>query len=345
MRSALITSHGDLSNLKLVERPVPRSAPGQALVRIHYSALNHLDIFVLQGLPGMKLPLPMVPGSDFSGEIIELNRETETDLHPGDFVAIYPGTSCGRCPACRDGKEHYCRHFGIFGETQDGGHCEYISVPIKNCVRLGSAAMMKSAAAGGLTGLTAHEMLFGKANLQKEDSVLVIAANSGIGSIAIQMAKNRGCRVIATAGSDEKSDYARQLGADHVINHYGDPEWYRQIRTLTENRGVDVIIEHPGQATFSNSLKALAIGGRIVTCGASSGPHIQLDLRHLFIKQQQILGSTMGSSSTFRKVMDDIRTGALQTPIYKLYTMNDIHEAYSTLINSKQRGKILLEYP
>lgn len=352
MISAMINTHGGLSHLTLAERDIPAARPGEAIIRIHFSALNHLDLFVLEGMPGMKLPLPLVPGSDFSGTIENIcdpdGRRVSTVVHDdnsyntGDAVAVYPVTSCGECPSCRSGREHDCRHFGIYGETRDGGHCQYINVPLRNLYKLPSEDNLKAAAAGGLTYLTVHEMLINKAAAVDGETVLVLAANSGIGSAAIQMAKYLGCEVIATAGNEEKAAFARKLGADHVIDHYADTDWYKQARQITMGRGADIVIEHPGQATFSNSLRSLANGGRLVTCGAGSGPLVSFDLRHLFIKQQQIIGSTMGPKNSFFEVQRLIADKKLRPMISQEYKLSDIKTAYNDLIRGKQLGKMAI---
>ncbi|MCK5686596.1 zinc-binding dehydrogenase [bacterium] len=345
MKAAHIRSHGNISNLHIVSQEIPSPKTGQALIQIHYSALNHLDLFVLKGMPGMVLPLPMIPGSDFSGMIVEINDPDSKypDFTAGNYVSVYPGTSCGDCVPCLEGKEHYCRYFGIFGETQNGGHCEYAAIPLKNLVKLETKSQLKSAAAGGLTYLTVHEMLVHKANARPEQTVLVLAANSGIGSAAIQMAKHLGCEVIATAGDEEKAQFALKSGADHVVQHYDDPNWSDQVKEITVGKGVDIVIEHPGKATFAQSMRSLGIGGKIITCGAGSGADIKFDLRHLFIKQQQIIGSTMGSYQSFKKVQNLLMQKNIRSFIHKTYSLDYLRESYTALAGSHHQGKILIE--
>jgi len=349
MLSALIREHGGLDRLLLEEGEIPRPKAGEALLRIRYSALNRLDLFVLRGMPGMPLPLPMVPGSDMAGEIVQLGPQgrgedpAASPLKVGDPVAVYPVSFCARCAACRRGEEHLCSEFGIFGETEDGGHREYACVPLRNLVKLPSHELLPAAAAAGLTYLTVHEMLFRKISLHSEQSVLVLAGSSGIGTAAIQLAKRAGCRVIATAGSAEKEAYAAAQGADHTVNHYEDPDWFRTVRKLTDSKGVDVVVEHPGSPTFPNSLKCLARAGSLITCGAGAGPYIEMDLRHLFIKQQRIIGSSMGPLSSFIDIMTLLSEGKIQPRIHNVYSLKFVQTAYKVLTDSRHQGKLLLE--
>ncbi len=338
MRVVQIARHGGPEVLELVDRPVPVPAENLVLVKIHSAALNHLDIWVREGFPG--IPLPIIPGSDGAGVVADTGKGS-SDFKPGDKVLIQPVTYCGECSHCQAGRENFCRKFGIFGETRDGTNCEYLLVPEKNLRHVPPNLNLTEAAAFPLVAETSYTMLIRRAQLRKDETVLIWGAGSGIGSMAIQIAKWKGAYVIATAGSDRKLELATQLGADLVIDHYLE-DVDEVVRSVVGKRGVDVVFEHVGEATWDTSLKLLAKGGRIVTCGATTGARVNLDLRHLFYKQQSILGSTMGDVAGFDEILELVSDGVIKPVIDKVFTLGEIRSAHRYLARGDQFGKVLL---
>jgi len=341
MKAIRIHEHGDYRVLKIEDVPRPAPGPGEILLEMRYSALNHLDTWVRRGVPGHKFPLPITPGSDGAGIVAELG-EGVGGFEIGEAVAIAPGYSCGRCEACLEGDDHRCRRYGIYGESCDGCQCEYFVLPVSNALRIPEGLSLEEAAAIPLVFLTAWEMLTAKARLREGDTVLVQAAGSGVGSAAVQIARHFGARVIATAGSDAKLEKARELGAHETIN-YEDADFAKVVRRITEKRGVDIVVEHTGAATFAGSLRSLAAGGRIVTCGATSGAEITADLRPIFFKNLSILGSTMGRRDSLPEILRLAAEGALKAVIDRVLPMEDVAEAHRAIAERAQTGKVLLK--
>ncbi len=340
MRALRIHEHGGPEVLKFEERPEPSAGPGQVLVEIQAAGVNHLDTWVRRGVPGHHFPLPITPGADGAGVIRALGPGVE-GLAVGERVAIAPGYSCGRCEACLSGRDHYCRHYGIYGESADGTDCEFIAVAAASVLPLPPGLSVEAAAAVSLVFLTAWEMLMVKGRVTGADTVLVHAAGSGVSSAAIQIARYAGARVIATASSDEKLARARALGAQETLN-YSDPAWPQAVRALTEKRGCDLIVDHVGAATFAGSLRALAAGGRILCCGASSGPEFSADLRPIFFKNLAIVGSTMGSRGTLPRIYRLVADGTFKAVIDSVLPLADVAEAHRRLAERSQFGKIVL---
>ena len=283
MRAILIPKHGGPEVLQYAEIADPKPGSNEVLVRVHACALNHLDLWVRQGLNGVTFPLPLVPGSDIAGEVAAVG-ELAARVHIGDKVVLAPGASCGRCAACAAGRDNECRKYTVLGYGRNGGCAEYVVAPEVNVLPMPANLSFEEAAAVPLVFLTAWHMLVARARLQPGEEVLVLGAGSGVGSAAIQIGKLIGARVIATAGSGAKLDKARELGADEVINH-AQQKISDEVRRLTAKRGVDVVFEHVGTATWEQSILSLATGGRLVTCGATTGFAAQLDLRYLFARQ------------------------------------------------------------
>ena len=256
-------------------------------------------------------------------------------------MVISPGTSCGVCEPCLSGNDHYCRSYGIYGETEDGCEAEYKLVPEQNLLPKPKNLTFEEAAAVPLTFLTAWQMLVDRAQVKPGETVLILAAASGVGSVGVQIAKLHGARVIATAGDEEKFDRIRALGADHVINHRKQ-DIADEVRKLTNKRGVDIVFEHVGASTWEKSLKALAFGGRLVTCGATTGYDVKLDLRHVFIKQQQILGSTMGPKASLFKIFRLVEEKRLSPVLDRVFPFSEAPEAHLYLEGGKQFGKVVL---
>lgn len=338
MRAVLISSHGGPEVLTLTDLPDPTPAPGEALVRVKAVALNHLDIWLRRGVPGHTFPLPMIPGSEVAGviEAIEPNERWRA----GDEVLVAPGYSCGLCVACLSGNDPLCPKFGMFGETKSGGAAELLAVPVRNLLRKPAGLSFEEAAALPLDLLTAWHMLVARAQLRPGETVLVHAGGSGVGSAAIQIAKLWGATVYATAGSDEKVARSRELGADEALN-YRTSDFVAEARRLTGKRGVDIVFEHVGGETFERSLRALARGGRLVTCGATAAAEVTINLRLVFFKLLSILGSTMGSLAELQEVLKHVEAGRLRPVIDRVLPLAEVAEGHRILEAREAFGKIV----
>lgn len=340
MKAARIHQHGGPEALVLEEAPDPRIKADQALVRVRACALNHLDLWVRQGLPGVEIPMPHILGSDIAGEVVAAG-ELCWRVKPGQRVLLSPGLSCRQCEKCLAGRDNECPRYGLFGFIVDGGNAELVAAPEYALIPIPDELRFEEAAAVPLVFLTAWHMLFTRANLQAGEDVLVLAASSGVGSAAIQLAKLFHCRVIATAGGERKLDMARRLGADHVIDHY-QQDIAAEVRRITGRRGVDVAVEHVGAATWQKSVQSLAPGGRLVTCGATTGSAVSLDLRFLFARQQSLLGSFMGTLGELHQVLKFVFRGLLKPVIDGVYPLQEIRAAHQRLENKEQFGKIVV---
>src|SRR5579864_4019925 len=286
MKAARIHQHGSPEVLVCEDIPEPKIEANQILVRVRACALNHLDLWVRAGIPGMQFAMPHVLGSDIAGEVVEVGELCER-VKPGWRVLLSPGVSCRQCEQCMTGRDNMCRGYNVFGYGIDGGNAELVAVPEWTAIRIPDDLSFEEAAAVPLVFLTAWHMLVGRAGLQMGEDVLVLAASSGVGSAAIQIAKLFHCRVIATAGGDAKLAKARELGADHVIDHYKQ-DISAEVKKFTGKRGVDVVVEHVGAATWPKSLESLAPGGRLVTCGATTGGDARFDIRFLLDRKSVV---------------------------------------------------------
>ena len=340
MRCAVVREHGGLDKLLLEERSVPEPGAGQVLVRVRAAGMNHLDLWVRRGVPGHEFPLPLILGCDFSG-VVESVGSAVTDVEPGDEICAAPGVACGTCGACADGDDNLCKKYGIFGETCDGGCAEFVVIPARNALPKPANLSFEEAAAFPLAFLTAWHMLVVRCRIQPGESVLVHAAGSGVGSAAVQIAKLFSADVIATAGSNAKLDRARELGADHVIN-YRVKDFAKEVRSITGKQGVDIVFEHTGQATWEGSVRSLKWGGRLVTCGATSGFEAKFDLRMLFFKSLSFLGSTMGSRGELFTLLDHVAAGRLRPVVDRVLPLADVRKAHEAMENREQFGKIVL---
>jgi NADPH:quinone reductase-like Zn-dependent oxidoreductase len=343
MKAVVFHHHGDPSVLHYTDVPEPHLRHNEVLVRVHACALNHLDLWVRRGLPGVPIPLPHIPGSDIAGVVEKIGPEAQS-VYVGEKVVLAPGITCGKCPACLSGNDNLCPHFTNLGYMMDGGCAEYVRCPDVNCFPYPDDLEWAHAAAVPLVFQTAWHMLIHRAQLQPGETVLVLAAGSGVGSAAIQIAKFFGAYVIATAGNDEKLAKAKEIGADQVI-HHGVMPISKEVRRLTGNRGVDVVVEHVGTATWDHSVKSLANGGRLVTCGATTGYDAKIDLRFLFTRQLSILGSYMGTKGELRMVLKLVAQGRLKPIVDKVWPLHDAIAAHSYLEKAKQFGKVVLTVP
>jgi NADPH:quinone reductase-like Zn-dependent oxidoreductase len=343
MKAILFHHHGDPSVLHYTDVNEPHLGPSSVLVRVHACALNHLDLWVRRGLPGVPIPLPHIPGSDMAGEVAKIGPEVHS-VYVGQKVVLAPGVTCGKCPACLSGNDNLCRDFTNLGYMVDGGCAEFVRCPEVNCLPYPDNLDWVHAAAIPLVFQTAWHMLVDRAQLQPGETVLVLAAGSGVGSAAIQIAKFFGARVLATAGNDEKLAKAKEIGADEVI-HHGIMPIAKEVRRLTHNRGVDVVIEHVGTATWEDSVKSLANAGRLVTCGATTGHEAKIDLRFVFTRQLSILGSYMGTKTELRTVLNLVARGRLKPIVDKVWPLHDCIAAHAYLEKGKQFGKVVLTVP
>jgi NADPH:quinone reductase-like Zn-dependent oxidoreductase len=340
MKCVRIHEHGGVEKLLLEEIPRPNTGPNDVIVQVKATSLNHLDIWVRQGLPGVKFPLPIIPGVDAAGVVAGLGGEVR-HVSVGDRVVVAQGISCGHCKQCLNGDDNLCKEYRLIGEHRDGADAEYISVPGRNVLRLPDSVSFESAAASALVFLTAWQMLVNKAKVQPGDDVLVVGASSGVGSAGLQIAKMLGARVIVSTSSDEKGTKLRQLGADEVIN-YRESRVLDRVRELTGKKGVEVVFDHVGVSVWEESIKALAKGGRLVTCGATSGFEAKTDLRYIFYKQLQILGSTMGRKGDLLTILNLIERGVLKPVIDRVMPLEEIRLAHQILESGKHFGKIVL---
>ena len=341
MKAVIFEQHGGPEVLKLAEVAVPKIKANEVLVEVRACALNHLDVWVRNGLPGIKIPLPHILGDDIAGVVREAG-ELVTWVNPGDEVMIQPGVSCGHCAECLAGRDNMCDDYDIIGYRRDGGYAEFVAVPGVNVIPKPKNLSWIEAAALPLVTLTAWHMLVARANVQPGEDVLVHAAGSGVGSLGIQIAKLRGARVITTASSDDKLAKAHELGADAGVNYTRD-DWPKEVKRLTNGRGVDVVFEHTGAATWPGSILSLKKGGRLVTCGATSGFDAKTDLRHVFYRHLTILGSMMGSKADLLTAMKFIASGQLRAAVDRSLPLAEARKAHELIDNRAQFGKIVLD--
>jgi NADPH:quinone reductase-like Zn-dependent oxidoreductase len=338
MKAVRIHQFGGPEVLTYEDVPDAKPRKDQVLIRVRACSMNHLDIFVRGGLPGVNLPHIM--GSDMAGEIVELG-EYVTDLKVGQRVLIAPMHFCNHCAKCVAGLQNQCRHFTVLGNGVDGGNCELFAAPRVNVIPIPDSLDFNQAASVPLVFVTAWHMLTGRAAIRPGQTVLVLGANSGVGIAAIQIAKLFHARVIATAGDDRKIERARELGADFVINHY-QQKISQEVRKITNSEGADIVIEHVGKATWEESVRSLRAGGTLVTCGATTGPKVDLDLRFLFSRQLALLGSYMGTMSELHEVLGHVFAGRLKPVIDRTFPLKEIRAAHEYLEKSQMFGKIVL---
>jgi NADPH:quinone reductase-like Zn-dependent oxidoreductase len=340
MKAARIHQHGSPEVLVYEDVPDPKIKANQILLRVRACSLNHLDLFVRAGIPGMKFAMPHILGCDIAGEVVEVGELCER-VKPGWRVLLSPGVSCRQCDQCAAGRDSFCRKYTIFGYGIGGGDAELVAAPEWTAIQIPDDLTFEEAAAAPLVFLTAWHMLVGRAKLQLGEDVLVLAASSGVGQAAVQIAKLHHCRVIATAGGEAKLAKAKELGADHVIDHYTQ-DISAEVKKFTGKRGVDVVFEHVGAATWPKSLESLAPAGRLVTCGNTTGWDVKLDLRFLFSKQWSLLGSFMGTLGDLHAVLKFVFRKDLKPVIDKVYPLSEIRAAHERLENKEQFGKVLV---
>jgi len=340
MKAVVFKQHGGPEVLEYAEAPDPTIKANEVLVEVKACALNHLDVWARAGLPGIDIPLPHILGNDIAGVVREAGSLASW-VRAGDEVMLQPGVSCGHCPECLAGRDNLCREYDILGYRRDGGYAELVTAPAVNVIPKPKGLGWEEAAALPLVTLTAWHMLVTRAKVEPGEDVLIHAAGSGVGSIGIQVAKLRGARVIATAGSDDKLARAKDLGADEVVNYTSDA-WPKEVKRLTDRKGVDVVFEHTGAATWPGSIASLKTNGRLVTCGATSGYAAQTDLRQVFYKHLTILGSFMGSKSELLAAMQFIENGTIRAVVDQTLPLSDARRAHELMEDRAQFGKLVL---
>jgi NADPH:quinone reductase-like Zn-dependent oxidoreductase len=341
MKAVIFSQHGGTEVLRYTDVPEPKAGPNDVLVRVRACALNHLDIWVRRGMPGVSIPLPHIGGSDIAGEVAAVGGEV-THIRVGERVILAPGVSCEHCERCLAGSDNECRKYSLLGYMYDGGYAEYVKAPAVNALPMPPKLSFEEAASMPLVFLTAWHMLITRAQLKPSEDVLILGAGSGVGSAAIQISKRTGARVIATAGSEAKLAKAKELGADEVIDH-SKQSISDEVKRITNRRGVDLVLEHVGQATWEQSIRSLAIGGRLVTCGATTGYEGKIDIRYLFSRNLSILGTYMGGKSELCRVMELVARGELKPVIDCVLPLQDAAAAQERLENREQFGKIVLK--
>ncbi len=340
MRAVRIHEHGGPEVLRLEDVPDPSVGPNDVRVRVRATSINHMDLWVRNGLPGVRVPLPMIPGVDAAGTVDTVGGAVE-HVKAGDRVIVAQGISCGHCIQCLRGHDNLCQAYHLIGEHRDGADAELLAVPSRNVLPLPEAIPFEDAAAVGLVFLTAWHMIVRKASVLPGETVLVHGAGSGVGSAAIQIAKLLGATVYATTSTSAKAKKAGELGADATIL-YTEKDVASEVRTLTAKRGVDVIIDHVGVDVWDLSIRSLTKGGRLVTCGATSGYEAVTDLRYVFYKQLNIIGSTMGRKGDLLTILDLVAQGKLRPVIHDVLPLDQVRRAHQIVEAKEHFGKVVL---
>ena len=340
MKALAFNEFGGPEKLRLQDVPDPKAAPGEVVVRVRACALNHLDIFVREGIPALKTPLPFWTGCDIAGDVAKVGPDV-TGLRVGDRVCVNPNLTCGRCEFCIQGEDSLCVRYGIVGEHLPGGLAELVAVSAENVLPLPAHVSYEHAASFILTNMTAWRMVVTQARVRPGEDVLILGVGGGVSSAAVQIAKLCGARVLVTSSSDAKLERARQLGADVSIN-YSKEDWESAVYEKTAKRGVDVVLENVGAQTWKQSLRSLRKGGRLVTCGATTGPIAETDIRIVFWKQIHIIGSTMANRREFNDVMRLFFAGRLKAIVDEIVPLKDGAAAQRRLAEGRQFGKIVL---
>ncbi|HEY9401084.1 MAG TPA: zinc-binding dehydrogenase [Pyrinomonadaceae bacterium] len=340
MKATIFRRHGGAEVLEYAEVDEPRIRANEVLVEVRACALNHLDVWARKGMPGIEIPLPHILGNDIAGVVREAGEVVDW-VKPGDEVLLQPGVSCGHCEHCLRGHDNLCASYDMLGYRRDGGYAQLVAAPAVNVIRKPASLSWEEAAALPLVTVTAWHMLVTRAGVQPGEDVLIHAAGSGVGSVGIQIAKLRGARVIATAGSDEKLEKARALGADDVIN-YTRADWPKEVRRLTGRKGVEVVFEHTGAETWPGSISSLARDGRLVTCGATSGYDARTDLRQVFYRHLSLLGSFMGSKAELLDAMKFVERGQIRAVVDRTLPLAEARRAHELMEDRAQFGKLVL---
>lgn len=341
MKALVFEEHGQIDNLKVLKLPEPELKKGEVLLKLKASALNHLDLFVLKGWKGLDLKFPHICGADGTGVVVGLGEGVE-GFKEGDEVVINPGISCMKCPFCFKGEHSLCRDFGILGEHFPGTFAEYISVPFYNIEKAPPHLTEEERASFPLTFLTSYRMLFTKGKIKAGDRILIHGVSSGVSLASLTFSKISGCIVIITSSKDEALLKAKEMGADFIIN-YKNENVFKRVMEITNGEGVDIVIDSVGKDTWLTSLRSVKKGGKVITCGATSGPDPQEEIRLIFWKQIEIYGSTMSSISEFREMVNLVKEKRLKPVIDSIFPLEEGKLAYKKLEEGKQFGKIVLK--
>jgi NADPH:quinone reductase-like Zn-dependent oxidoreductase len=341
MKAIVFKQHGGPEVLEYTDAPDSTIKANEVLVEVKACALNHLDVWARGGLPGIEIPLPHILGNDIAGVVREVG-ELVSWVHAGDEVMLQPGVSCGHCNECLAGRDNLCRDYDMLGYRRDGGYAQFVAAPAVNVIPKPKNLSWEEAAALPLATVTAWHMLVTRAVVQPGEDVLIHAAGSGVGSIGIQVAKLRGARVIATASSEEKLAKAKDLGADDTVN-YTSADWPKEVKRLTNRRGVDVVFEHTGATTWPGSIASLRNNGRLVTCGATSGFAAETDIRQVFYRHLTILGSFMGSKSELLEAMKFVENGKIRAVVDQVLPLAEARRAHELMEERAQFGKLVLK--
>ena len=340
MKAVLFRAHGGPDKLSYEDLPMPTIGPDEVLIKVKACALNHLDIWIRQGNPAYPMPMPHVSGSDVAGIVEQVGAQAD-HVTVGQRVFVSPGISCWKCEPCLAGRDNFCKSYSLLGAMMHGGYAEYVKVPFRNVLPMPENLSFEQAAAFPLVSVTASHMLFAQAGLQHGETVLIMGGGSGVGTMAIQMAKLAGARVITTVGSDDKIPKAVILGADAVINHAKEHVAER-VKLLTEGHGVDVVFEHIGPEVWDTCLQSLAKGGRLITCGATTGAEVKIDLRYIYSRQYTIKGSYMGTRAELVKAAELMGQKRLIPVIDRTYPLKEARAAQEQMLSRKFFGKIVL---
>ncbi len=340
MKAVQFAEHGDRDVIEYGEAPAPEPDDDEVLIDVKAGALNHLDVWTRRGLPGIDLEMPHVPGSDAAGVVERVGVDVKR-FEPGDRVAVSAGVSCGACEFCRDGEESLCVSYRIIGEHLPGVHAERAAVPADNLVPVPDGVPWEVAGSASLVFQTAWRMLHTRAEVEAGESVLVLGASGGVGHAAVQIAAHAGCEVFATASTEAKLRHAEDCGADHVIDYETD-DFAEEVAALTGKRGVDVVVDHVGAATYPDSLRSLAKGGRLVTCGATTGPNPDADLNRIFWNQLSVLGSTMATPGEVDDVLELVWDGTFEPRVRETLPMSEAVRAHELIENREGFGKVVV---
>lgn len=340
MKALLFRQFGGPEVLRYEDAPDPKIAPGEVLVRVRACALNRLDLFVREGIPALKTPLPFWTGCDIAGDVVEVGAEVQ-GVKVGDRVAVNPNLTCGRCEYCLQGEDSLCVRYGILGEHVPGGLAELVKVRGDNILALPPHISYEDAASFILTSMTAWRMVVTQGQVRPGQDVLILGVGGGVSSTAVQIAKLCGARVFVTSSSDEKLERAKKVGADVGIN-YAKEDWAKAVFEKTSKRGVDVVIENVGASTWKQSLRSLRKGGRLITCGATTGSIGETDIRIVFWNQIHIIGSTMANRREFNEVMTQLFRGTLKPIVDRVFPLKEGADAQRLLAEGKQFGKLVL---
>ena len=342
MKALVFDEHGEIDRLKYIDVPEPKAGPREAIIRIKAASANYTDIWARRGMPGVSILMPHISGSDACGEVVEIGSGVE-GVNVGDEVMVHPGIGCQQCQACANGEEFFCRKFKIWGFQTgplDGGHAEYAKIPSVNLVPKPSNISWEEAASLPLILETVWRMLVVRARIRAGDIVLIWGAGGGLGTMAVQVCKLFNAKAIAIASSDEKLSKAMEMGAEFTINR-NEQDVAQEVRRITDRRGVDIVFEHVGQSTWPDSVRSLRYGGTIVVCGATTGFDANTDLRFLWNKQLNLLGSHMGSKADLMDALSFVERGDIKAVVSEVLPLKDVPKGQGMMERDEAIGKIV----